>query len=85
MVSFSLKSNQTEMTKKANTAYKTKFKELQKNFQQYIEYLVEFSNLMPNNLSPTALGGTKPQDLVWTLELEPFSTFSYSVMRNNIF
>jgi hypothetical protein len=48
------------MARKANTAYKTKFKELQKNFQQYIEYLVEFTNLMPNNLSPTALGGTKP-------------------------
>lgn len=73
------------MAKKANASYKTKFKELQKNFQQYIEYLVEFTNLMPNNLSPTALGGSKPQDLVWTLELEPFSTFSYSVMRNNIF
>jgi len=40
---------------------------------------------MPTNLSPTALGGTKAQELIWTLELEPFSTFSYSVMRNNIF
>ena len=26
-----------------------------------------------------------PQAFTWTLELEPFSTFSYSVMRNNIF
>ena len=40
---------------------------------------------MPNNLSETALGGHKPSDCLWTLELEPFSTFSYSVMRNNIF
>ena len=40
---------------------------------------------MPNNLSQIALGGHKPSDFSWTLELEPFSTFSYSVMRNNIF
>ena len=40
---------------------------------------------MPENLSELALGGHDARDLVWTLELEPFSTFSYSVMRNNIF
>ena len=40
---------------------------------------------MPNNLSKIALGGTDPKDMKWTLELEPFSTFSYSVMRQNIF
>ena len=28
-----------------------------------------------------ALGGHSPKDFVWTLELEPFSTFSYAVMR----
>ena len=40
---------------------------------------------MPNNISATALGGHDPRSFVWTLEVEPFSTFSYSVMRNNIF
>ena len=40
---------------------------------------------MPNNLYKLALGGQDARDLIWTLELEPFSTFSYSVMRNNIF
>ena len=50
-----------------------------------IEYIVEFMHLMPSNLSSEALGGLQPKDLEWTLELEPFSTFSYSVMRNNIF
>jgi len=32
-----------------------------------------------------ALGGKNPEILEWTLEIEPFSTFSYAVMRNNIF
>ena len=40
---------------------------------------------MPQNLSKIALGGVDAKDFLWTLELEPFSTFSYSVMRNNIF
>lgn len=40
---------------------------------------------MPANLSKIALGGQDAKDLIWTLELEPFSTFSYSVMRQNIF
>jgi hypothetical protein len=42
---------QIDKIKKANNDYRTKSKELQKNFQQYIEYLVEFTSLMPNNLS----------------------------------
>lgn len=65
--------------------FSTKSKELQRNYQQHIEYVVEFQHLMPNNLSSLALGGRDPKNLAWTLELEPFSTFSYSVMRNNIF
>ena len=40
---------------------------------------------MPENMDKTALGGKSPLELLWTLELEPFSTFTYSVMRNNIF
>lgn len=39
---------------------------------------------MPSNLSKDALGGRDPFSLEWTLEIEPFSTFSYSIMRNNI-
>ena len=39
---------------------------------------------MPNNLSEVALGGNSPKSFVWTLEIEPFSTFSYSVMRQNV-
>ena len=36
------------------------------------------------NLRAVALGGESPQSLYWTLEVEPFSTFSYSLMRTNI-
>ena len=70
---------------KQNEAYKMGSKELQKNFQHYIEYIVEFTHLMPANMSTVALGGQSAKEHDWTLELEPFSTFSYSVMRNNIF
>lgn len=63
----------------------TKSKDLAKNFTEYVEYTVEFSHLMPNNFSTDALGGKDPMDLNWYLEVEPFSSFSYSVMRNNIF
>jgi hypothetical protein len=50
-----------------------------------IEYLVEFSHQMPNNISFAALGGQHPTEFEWTLEIEPFSSFSFAVMRNNIF
>lgn len=40
--------------------------------------------MMPSNISQEALGGKDPKDLEWTIEIEPFSTFSYSIMRNNV-
>jgi hypothetical protein len=40
---------------------------------------------MPNNISFAALGGQHPTEFEWTLEIEPFSSFSFAVMRNNIF
>jgi hypothetical protein len=43
----------------------------------YIEYLAEFSNISKKNLSKDSLGGKDPKDFEWTLEIEPFSTFSY--------
>jgi hypothetical protein len=52
---------------------------------EFSEYQVEFHNIMPSNLSQKALGGRDPYELDWVLELEPFSTFSFSIMRNNIF
>lgn len=62
----------------------TKSKDLAKNFTCYIEYIVEFSQIILNNFTTEALGGRNPKELDWTLELEPFSTFSYGVMRNNV-
>lgn len=49
-----------------------------------VEYVVEFNHIMPSNLSQIALGGRDPKTLQWSIELEPFSTFSYGIMRNNI-
>jgi hypothetical protein len=46
-----------QAAQKGNEAYKMGSKELQKNFQHYIEYIVEFTHLMPANLSTLALGG----------------------------
>jgi len=36
-------------------------------------------------MSREALGGLDPYDLDWTIEIEAFSQFSYSIMRNNVF
>jgi len=62
----------------------SKSKDLAKNFTEFVEYTVEFSHLMTSNFSVDALGGRDPMELDWYLEVEPFSSFSYSVMRNNI-
>ena len=71
------------LTKTDITKQKSKEQQPHK-FQQIIEYIVEFSSLMPENIDQNALGGKSPKELLWTVELEPFSTFTYSVMRNNI-
>lgn len=76
---------ETELTLDHGSRLQQPQKRDQKNYMQLIEYVVEFSHLMPNNLSEAALGGRTAQMMSWTLELEPFSTFSYSVMRNNVF
>ena len=39
---------------------------------------------MHHNFSKVALGQS-PSVLRWTLEIEPFSAYSYNIMRNNIF
>lgn len=40
---------------------------------------------MPNNLSYNSLGELDPKsDLLWTIETEALSSFSYSLMRSNI-
>jgi hypothetical protein len=49
-----------------------------------VEYKVEFNNTMPTNFTQLALGGRDPLSLMWQIELEPYSTFSYGIMRNNI-
>ena len=50
-----------------------------------IEYVVEFATACPKNFTVVALGGKSPEEFSWSLELEQFSTFSYSVMRQNVF
>jgi hypothetical protein len=34
---------------------------------------------MINNFSTEALGGLNPKELVWVIEVEPFSTYSFSL------
>ena len=51
----------------------------------YLEYLVEFAKTDVCNMSTEALGGLHFESLFWILEVEPFSAFSYSVMRSNIY
>ena len=46
--------------------------------------MIEFTHLSKSNFGKDALGGRDFKQLDWTIEIEPFSTFSYSVMRNNI-
>jgi hypothetical protein len=59
--------------------------DLAKNLTCYVEYIVEFASVMPNNICKEALGGKDPMELEWCLELEPFSMFSFNIMRNNVF
>lgn len=52
-----------------------------KIYEYIIEYLVEFENSMINNISSVALGGQNADEFDWTLEVESFSSFSYTIMR----
>ena len=40
---------------------------------------------MLNNFSDVALGNMPASEYEWTLEVVPFLSTSYSIMRNNIF
>ncbi len=54
-------------------------------FTAFTVYKLEFSHLMPNNLSYDSLGNLDPKsDLLWNIETEALSSFSYSLMRSNI-
>ena len=50
-----------------------------------VQYVVEFNHMIIANVSKEAFGGRDPKDLSWTLQVEPFSSFGYQIMRNNIF
>jgi len=50
-----------------------------------LQYIVEFKNEVYYNILPDALGTHKWEDLSWELQKEPFSNYSFSVMRTNIF
>lgn len=58
---------------------------LKDNSHQQVEYVVEFNNTVFKNFSQQALGDRDPYKLEWTLEIEPFSSFSFNIMRNNVF
>lgn len=64
--------------------YSKASEEESQEFKQYLRYVVEWNHLMPSNISTVALGDENPQSYEWKLEVEPFSTFSYSLMRTNI-
>ena len=58
-----------------------KMRDLQKYFQEYVVYTVEFNHHPARNISSLSLGGRDPKILEWAIEVEPFSTFSYQMMR----
>jgi hypothetical protein len=61
-----------------------KIKDFSKYFKSYTRYVVEFSHVAKSNITKLALGGRDPYQLEWILEIEPFSQFSYAMMRQNI-
>ena len=50
-----------------------------------LEYILEFSNEEYYNILPDALGGRKWEEIKWEVQKEPFSNYSYSVMRSSVF
>ena len=78
----------TVISKKYFTKSKSKL-EIEQNPSEptpvnFVEFIIQFNHIMPVNLSKAALGGVDPQDFSWTIEVEPFSQFSYNIMRTNI-
>ena len=51
----------------------------------FVVYKIEFLQHMPNNFSQLALGGRDPTELMWQIEIEPFSSYGSGIMRNNVF
>jgi hypothetical protein len=51
----------------------------------YLEYLVEFENEPYINILEPALNGRSWKDIIWSLKIEPFSAFSFNMMRTNIY
>lgn len=62
----------------------SKMKDFSKYFKHYTRYVVDFNHVAKPNISLLALGGRDPYQLDWVLEIEPFSQFSYAMMRQNI-
>jgi ABC-type multidrug transport system fused ATPase/permease subunit len=50
-----------------------------------VEYIVEFNNEEYYNILPEALGGNEWEEIEWEIKKEPFSNYSFSVMRSSIF
>lgn len=62
----------------------SKMKDFSKYFKHFTKYVVDFNHVAKPNISQLALGGRDPYLLDWVLEIEPFSQFSYAMMRQNI-
>jgi len=52
--------------------------------KEVLAYTLEFNHHPLRNLTPLALGGRDPKELDWSIEVEPFSNFSFQMMRSNI-
>ena len=73
-----------EEAEKLKETYEKASEEEKESYKKHLVYVVEWNHLMASNISTTALGDETPQSYDWKLEVEPFSTFSYSLMRTNI-
>lgn len=63
----------------------SKLEKFDEYFIEVVRYTLEFQNLMSHNFSKEALGGLDPfSDVLWTIETEALSSFSYSLMRSNV-
>lgn len=62
----------------------SKMREVERFFKKHVRYVVDFNNFPVNNITQLSLGGRDPLKLGWTLDVEPFSQFSYAMMRQNV-
>ena len=63
----------------------SEFPEFSEFHSGIVEYVVEFKNEEYYNILSPALGGRKWSELRWEIQKEPFSNYSYSVMRSSVF